>query len=92
MEYKVLPFNANLNQKDASQVAVNQLQSLIDGELANGFEFISMGSIETSVAPTSGCLGIGAKPGYNTSVAVAIFNLKSATIIQYTIKGRFMSR
>lgn len=76
MEYKVLPFNANLNQKDASQVAVNQLQSLIDEELANGFEFISMGSIETSVAPTSGCLGIGAKPGYNTSVAVAIFKKK----------------
>lgn len=76
MEYKVLPFNANLNQKDASQVAVNQLQSLIDNELANGFEFVSMGSIETSVAPTSGCLGIGAKPGYNTSVAVAVFKKK----------------
>lgn len=73
MEFKVLPFNANLSQKDAAQVAVDQLQSLIDNELANGYEFVSMGSIETAVAPTSGCLGIGAKPGFNTSVAVAIF-------------------
>ena len=73
MEYKVLPCNANLEQKDASQVAVNQLQSLINKELANGFEFVCLDSIETSVAPTSGCLGIGAKPGYNTTVSVAIF-------------------
>lgn len=73
MKYKVVPFNANLNQKDASEVAVNQLQELIDAELSNGFEFVSMGNIETSVAPTSGCLGIGAKPGYNAYVAVAIF-------------------
>lgn len=73
MEYKVVPFNANLSQDDAAHVAVNQLQSLIDVELSDGYEFVSLGNIETSVAPTSGCLGIGAKPGYNTSVAVAVF-------------------
>ncbi|MBE6175589.1 MAG: hypothetical protein E7146_01130 [Rikenellaceae bacterium] len=76
MEYKVLPFNANLNQKDAAMVAVNQLQALIDSELANGYEFVSIGNIETTVAPTNGCLGIGAKPGFVTSVAVAIFKKK----------------
>lgn len=73
MEYKVLPFNANLNQKDAADVAVNQLQTLINAQLAEGYEFVSLGSIETSVAPENGCLGIGAKPGYTTSVAVAFF-------------------
>ena len=73
MDYKVVPFNANLKQDEAANVAVNQLQRLIDQELADGYEFVSMGSIETSVAPTNGCLGIGAKPGYSTSIAVAIF-------------------
>ncbi len=76
MDYKVLPFNANLNQKDAAEVAVNQLQVLIDTELSEGYEFVSLGNIETSVAPTSGCLGIGAKPGYTTTVAVAVFKKK----------------
>ncbi len=76
MDYKVLPFNANLNQKDAAEVAVNQLQALIDTELSEGYEFVSLGNIETSVAPTSGCLGIGAKPGYTTTVAVAVFKKK----------------
>ncbi len=73
MNFKVVPFYANLEQQDGAQVAVNQLQKLIDAELANGYEFVSMGNIETEVAPTSGCLGIGAKPGFSTSVAVAVF-------------------
>lgn len=44
MEFKVVPFNANLKRDDASQEA-----------------------------PTKGCLGFGAKPGFVTSVAVAVF-------------------
>ena len=73
MEFKVVPFNANLKRDDASQEAVNQLQKLINQELANGFEFVRLENIETAVAPTKGCLGFGAKPGFVTSVAVAVF-------------------
>lgn len=36
MDYKVVPFNANLKQDEAANVAVNQLQRLIDQELADG--------------------------------------------------------
>ncbi len=74
--YRVIPFNAELGQKDNFSVAVDQLQSLIDNQMAAGYEFISMGNIETTIAPTNGCLGIGAKPGYNTSIAVAVFKRK----------------
>ncbi len=73
MEYKVVPFNANLTQKQNASVAVNQLQTLIDNEMMGGYEFVSMGSIDTVVEPTDGCFGIGAKPGYTASVAVVIF-------------------
>ncbi len=74
--YRVIPFNAELGQKDNFSVAVDQLQSLIDNQMAAGYEFISMGNIETTITPTNGCLGIGAKPGYNTSIAVAVFKRK----------------
>lgn len=73
MDYKVLPFNAFLSQDEDASAAASQLQALIAQEAAHGYEFVCLDSIETSVAPTSGCLGIGAKPGYSTSVAVVIF-------------------
>lgn len=73
MEYKVVPFNANVKQDDAADKSAAQLQALIERYVAEGYEFVSMGSIETNVAGTSGCLGIGAKPAYNTAVAVAVF-------------------
>ena len=73
MEYKVVPFNANLTQKDSAEAAAQQLQALIANYQANGYEFVSMESIETNVAGTNGCFGIGAKPGFVTSVAVVIF-------------------
>ena len=76
MEYKVIPFNANLGQKDGAEKAAEQLQSLIDTLLSEGYEFVSMGNIDSLVAPESGCLGFGAKPGYTASVAVAVFKKK----------------
>lgn len=73
MGYKVMPFNANLGQQDGAEKAASQLQDLIDAQLSEGYEFVSMGNIDTAVAPESGCLGFGAKPGFSTSVAVAVF-------------------
>ncbi len=73
MEYKVVPFNANLQQKDTANAAAAQLQSLIDQYNAEGYELVSLGSIDTYVEGSNGCLGIGAKPGYNTSVEVVVF-------------------
>lgn len=73
MEYKVVPFNANLQQDDAVETSAYQLQILITKYQSEGWEFVSMGNIETNVAGTNGCLGIGAKPGYTSSVAVVVF-------------------
>lgn len=73
MEYKVLPFNAQLSRKDSPTVAARQLQQLIDDQLAQGYEFVCLGGITTNVAGTNGCLGIGAKPDFLISVDVAVF-------------------
>lgn len=73
MEYKVVPFNANLQQKDSNSTAASQLQNLINQYNDEGYEFVTIGSIDTYVAGESGCLGIGAKPGYNTAIEVVVF-------------------
>ncbi len=73
MEYKVVPFNAVIGQKDGASQAANQLQSLIDKMKAEGWEYVEMANIDTYVEGTSGCLGFGAKPGYNASVAAVVF-------------------
>lgn len=73
MEYKVVPFNAVIRQKDGASQAASQLQSLIDTMKAEGWEYVDMANVDTYVEGTSGCLGIGAKPGYSASVAVVVF-------------------
>lgn len=73
MEYIVVPFNAAISQKDSSSTAASQLQSLITNYANDGWEYVRLENIETSVAPESGCFGFGAKPGYTTSVEVIVF-------------------
>ena len=47
MEYKVVPFNAVIGQKDGASQAANQLQSLIDKMKAEGWEYVEMANIDT---------------------------------------------
>jgi len=73
MEYKTIPFNASITSSSSSSDAANQLQSAIDAQVTGGWEFCTLANISTNVAGDSGCFGIGAKPGYNTSVQVLVF-------------------
>lgn len=73
MEYKVVPFNAVIGQKDGASQAASQLQGLIDTMKSEGWEYVEMVNIDTYVEGTSGCLGFGAKPGYNAAVAAVVF-------------------
>lgn len=73
MEYKVVPFNAVIGQKDGAAQAAKQLQTLIDTMKSEGWDYVEMANIDTYVEGTNGCLGFGAKPGYGTSVAAVVF-------------------
>lgn len=73
MEFKIVPFSAKITQNDSSSAVASQMQSIINANLAEGWEYMRMDSVQTNVTGTSGCFGIGAQPGYTTSVNVLVF-------------------
>jgi len=73
MEFKAVPFTANITRHDSSGTVANQVQKIIDAYVGQGWEYMQMESVETSVAPTNGCFGFGGKPGFTTSFQILIF-------------------
>jgi hypothetical protein len=73
MDYKVVPFRAALSSGQNAGDAAGQVQSLISEQATQGWEFVSCGNIDTTIAGSDGCFGIGAKPPVSTSVLVLVF-------------------
>jgi hypothetical protein len=73
MEYKVKPFVAQVSSSGTSSVVAEQVASFIQQEAVDGWEFVSCGNIDTTIAGSGGCFGIGAKPSTSTSIMVLIF-------------------
>jgi hypothetical protein len=73
MQYKVVPFTANVTRNENSSAVASQLQGIIENHLSEGWEYQRMESVETFVAPTSGCFGFGAQSGYSTAVQMLVF-------------------
>jgi hypothetical protein len=73
MQFKVVPFTAKITREDTSTTVATQMQSTIDTIVNQGWEYIRMDSVQTSVAPTNGCFGVGAQPGFTTSFNVLVF-------------------
>lgn len=71
MEAKVIPFIANVTDVNPAATAATQLQDLINSTTQEGWEFINISSMETSVKAT-GC-GAGNKPPVTTSIQLLIF-------------------
>jgi hypothetical protein len=74
MQFKVVPFTAQITRNDTSTTVADQMQTIIDSANANGWTYLRMDSVQTSVAGTSGCFGIGAEPGFTTTYNVLIFS------------------
>jgi hypothetical protein len=75
MQYKAIPFTAQISQIDTTKKVAQQLEALINDNANSGWEYVGLETVETQVAPDAGCfgLGIGAKPGFTTSYKIAIF-------------------
>ena len=73
MKYKVVPFTASITSTAGATAAASQLESLIDSHTAEGWEYLRLEHVDTYVAGSAGCLGIGATPGRNISIAMAVF-------------------
>ena len=73
MNYKVVPFTANIQRNGNASQASEQLQKAISQNTSEGWKFHSLEDLTTDVAPDNGCFGIGAKPGYTISVQCLVF-------------------
>lgn len=73
MEYKVKPFVAQVRSNGSSSNVASQVESFIIQETQDGWEFVSCGNIDTQIAGSSGCFGIGATPSSSTSTLVLVF-------------------
>jgi hypothetical protein len=73
MNYKVIPFVAKITREDSSAAVAQQMQSLIDANTSEGWEYLRMDSVQTNIAGTNGCFGLGAEPARATSFSVLVF-------------------
>ena len=73
MEYRVIPFTANIANTEGAPAAASQLQALITTNAREGWEYVRLEQVETHVAGTDGCFGIGALPASHRSVSMAVF-------------------
>ena len=73
MTYRVVPFQAKITEKGGAGDVATQLQSTIASETASGWEYLRLERVETFVAGTMGCFGLGARPGHFASYHVAVF-------------------
>jgi hypothetical protein len=73
VKYRVVPFSASIGQSSGASDVAAQLESLIQSEVASGWTYVRLETVETHVAGSSGCFGFGATPGHVTSYPVAVF-------------------
>ena len=68
MEIKVIPFVPHVTDVNPANSAAAELQKAIDEMRSQGWEFISLSSLQTTVKPT-GCMN------YNAQATVVNFQL-----------------
>lgn len=71
--YRVVPFVASINMYEGATQAAAQLEALIQSWTAQGWEYVRLESVETFVAGSAGCFGIGATPARVVSYSMAVF-------------------
>ncbi len=74
MEIKVVPFVPQVTDVNPSNAAANELQSLINQMYSEGWEFVSLSSMQTSVKPT-GC-NSAAEKGTSSVVNIQLLIFK----------------
>ena len=74
MQYKVIPFVAAVAARDnATAGAAAQLEALVSQMAADGWDYVRLERVETHIAGTSGCFGLGATPAQSISLSMAVF-------------------
>lgn len=75
MKYKVVPFVASIDhKKGTSNQVAQQLEELINQYASLGWDYVRLEGVTTFVGPDSGCFGLGAKPGFQTTRQMVVFS------------------
>ncbi len=77
MSTKVIPFSPMIKgrRQNANDVA-NSLENIISQYSVDGWEFYNFYTMETMVAGSSGCFGIGATPSTMINLGFVVFKKK----------------
>ena len=73
MTYTVVAFTASIKIADNANAAAAQLEGMISREATEGWEYVRLEHVDTFVAGSSGCFGLGATPAQQTSISMAVF-------------------
>ena len=73
MAYKLVPIYPNIAKKETTGDVVTKIETTINDEASSGWQYLHMETVTTWVAGETGCFGIGATPGYNTSLQILVF-------------------
>jgi hypothetical protein len=74
MKYKVIPFTGSLEQnKTQGKHVAEQLETIIQQQNAEGWDYVRLESVQSWVAGDKGCFGLGATAGHSTSKQVLVF-------------------
>jgi hypothetical protein len=73
MQYKVIPFQAQIGETGGTSNVASQLESLIANETLEGWEYVRLETVETFIQGSSGCFGLGATQSRVTGYSVAVF-------------------
>lgn len=73
MEYRVVPFSADVGSHEGGSEAASNLEDLIQKMAADGWEFVDFEQVQTYKAGSSGCLGFFATEGETFTITMVIF-------------------
>ncbi|MFB6231210.1 MAG: hypothetical protein ABEL04_08645 [Salinibacter sp.] len=73
MEYRVVPFSADIKSHEGGEDAAANLQSLIESMAEDGWEFVDFEQIQTYQAGSSGCFGFGETEPQTFTITMVIF-------------------
>lgn len=78
MSYIVVPFVASIANNGTTADAAQQLQQLIQHYDSQGYRYVRLEKVTTTVAGNGGCFGIGATPAVMRSFSMVVFEHRSA--------------
>ncbi len=78
MQYIVIPFVAAIANNGTAAQAAEQLQLLIQNYSAQGYRYVRLEMVTTTVAGNAGCFGVGATPATTQSLSMVVFSREVA--------------